>query len=605
MLLQNHIKKENYPIQISGLLFFGFQLFLAVLYYKERMINTDNAFYSFKIIQYGDYMTEGPRKIHWITQSLPLLALKLGCSIKTFLRLYSASFVLLYYLAFLYVTLFLKNNKAGIVMLLSLCLCFRHVFYYPVAELQSGIVCCVMLWAYISREEYYSLPLKRIATWFSLLILFALCFICHPLTVFLVAFLLLMESAEDNKWKNPCLFIPMLFVGLLYIVRFFFVQVSDYETNHLIGLNTILGVDIYKLLHEPSTQYIINFISTQLKTALLLMAITIALLIYLKRWAVLVLHILFSFGFFVLVVIYFQKGDSPLFLQSYFVAHGFFIALPLISSVKNKTRETRSLFIVSPFILFSLFSIYQCKSVLTKKIQYISRMTEYGKSFPEKRYLLEDKNYLWQVAWTRWTFPFETFLYSAMQNPDSAVTYFVSDNLSKYDSLMQDKTVFLGPEWDAYMFNYPANKLNKKYFRLPDLGYRKINTAQTDSIVMDSLLNNQAVKLYPLMESIKSDMDLFVIMPFVIENKSGKVIPSFRQAANSISLSYHIYDSDGKQIVWDGYRTPFDVDIDKKFTQGLVVNIPEEKGTYIVEADIITEGIKWWGINSRFKLIVK
>src|SRR5207249_4936463 len=88
-----------------------------------------------------------------LSQALPLIFLKAGCSLQTFLRTYSVSFILIYYIIFLLITLVLKNERAGIALMLTLCLAFRHAFYYSTAELYQGMAWCVLIWALISKMK--------------------------------------------------------------------------------------------------------------------------------------------------------------------------------------------------------------------------------------------------------------------------------------------------------------------------------------------------------------------------------------------------------------------------------------------------------------------
>src|ERR1700722_16767096 len=117
-------KSHNRIIQLMGFLFFGFLFFIAWYYYKERMLSYDSANYCMEIINTKSYLNYG----RWgaaFAQFLPLSALKNHCSLQTFLQLYSVSFILIYYLIFLICTVVLRNNKAGLILMLSMCLGFR------------------------------------------------------------------------------------------------------------------------------------------------------------------------------------------------------------------------------------------------------------------------------------------------------------------------------------------------------------------------------------------------------------------------------------------------------------------------------------------------
>ena len=85
---------------------------------------------------------------------------------------------------------------------------------------------------------------------------------------------------------------------------------------------------------------------------------------------------------------------------------------------------------------------------------------------------------------------------------------------------------------------------------------------------------------------------------------SNKTLYSTTDCANPTLLSYHIYDSEGKLVNHDGRRTILDIDIKDTYIQGLTITLPKKKDVYSVEVDFVTEGKRWWGINSKFRLHV-
>src|SRR5689334_21683384 len=97
-------KSNGLLLQSIGLLFFGTLFTLAFVFYKERMLSYDPAFFSFKIIFERDFDVELGRWGSVVSQVLPLWFLQLGCSLETFLRVYSVSFILIYYLIFLFLS---------------------------------------------------------------------------------------------------------------------------------------------------------------------------------------------------------------------------------------------------------------------------------------------------------------------------------------------------------------------------------------------------------------------------------------------------------------------------------------------------------------------
>src|SRR5207247_1248486 len=90
-----------------------------------------------------------------------------------------------------------------------------------------------------------------------------------------------------------------------------------------------------------------------------------------------------------------------------------------------------------------------------------------------------------------------------------------------------------------------------------------------------------------------------------IINNSGKKIPAIPDGGHPTYLTYHIYDSSGKLINWDNLRTPLETDIYASIVQGLNISTNQLKNhKFIIEIDLVTENIRWWGINSQTSLFV-
>ena len=104
-------------------------MLLAGYYYLERMLPFDGAFYSFRISETGWFCIDNYRYGVQHTQVIPLLLLKAGCSLKTFLISYSVSFALCNYILCLIVLYVYKNPKLALGLLLATVLCYTYKFF--------------------------------------------------------------------------------------------------------------------------------------------------------------------------------------------------------------------------------------------------------------------------------------------------------------------------------------------------------------------------------------------------------------------------------------------------------------------------------------------
>lgn len=289
--------------------------------------------------------------------------------------------------------------------------------------------------------------------------------------------------------------------------------------------------------------------------------------------------------------------------ESYYTFFGLFTAVAFVLFLYEKFNKKLMLSITVVLLIINLKGIYDAHFILTKRGEYIKRLVTHGQKLPEKKYLISTNNYPWQIAWVTWAFPFETLLFSSIQHPDSAVTCLVTSDIDQYDSLITKQNIFLGPEWAITWF--ASNSLDSNYFRLPSSGYRKLNTSQANSLFDESGFTKENVSIVPIHQFYNFDADPFVVVPVKIINRSGKKIPSIADSETPLYLSYHLYNEDGEEVIFDGRRTVLEVDILSEYVQGIFIDLPKHNGVYTVEVDFLTENKRWWGVNSRFKLVVK
>ena len=190
--------------RLSGHLFFGIFLVFSVLFYLERTVFLDGAYYLFDIIQSGTPNISG-RYSALLTQILPWLAILLGLPLKVVLLLYSISFTLVFYLIYLLCVYRLKSDAAGIAIILSLCLCVRDSFYYPVSEIFLGLVLSALFFAWLYHQK--DRQTSRLRWWGTAMLLILLCYYAHAVTVFTMLFSLGFYMIDQKKWSDKRIYL--------------------------------------------------------------------------------------------------------------------------------------------------------------------------------------------------------------------------------------------------------------------------------------------------------------------------------------------------------------------------------------------------------------
>src|SRR5207249_3455230 len=107
--------------------------------------------------------------------------------------------------------------------------------------------------------------------------------------------------------------------------------------------------------------------------------------------------------------------------------------------------------IIPVFIVFiSFIFIFRTSKnapYFKSRINYVERLISNGSSLSEKRYIVEYRNVPKSYIQNTWPVTFQTLLLSSFHSPDSALTYIATKDIHSFDSLINDRSYFLGPEW--------------------------------------------------------------------------------------------------------------------------------------------------------------
>jgi hypothetical protein len=81
----------------------------------------------------------------------------------------------------------------------------------------------------------------------------------------------------------------------------------------------------------------------------------------------------------------------------------------------------------------------------------------------------------------------------------------------------------------------------------------------------------------------------------IVENTGNFIWPHV--GSNLVHMSYHVLDTNKKPVINDGLRIdlPNDLLPGQKVTMLLQVKAPEQPGSYIVQLDMVQEGVAWFG----------
>lgn len=597
------------PVLRIGHIFFLVYFVYCLVFYRERTIAFDAAFYSFKIIHFGTFDIENGRWGAMYTQLLPLIALGIGCSLKTFLICYSLSFAVWNYLFFLLIAYVLKRPTIAMAFVLSLVLTYRYSFFYPVSEIHSTIGPLFIFFAltdlFVQRAEE---PLARVwpllfalflvALWIAKIHLLAIC----PL-LFMLAYAAL--SAPRTKHHLSRLLTAALVSAGVFIIFILLIPKGSFDSMRMVSGSDLLAV--VKDVHvSKGYDFFVHEVRHDHLISLFLVATLLVTLFYKRLYLKAIVLVAAMSGFWLLVMANTIQSNSPLNYQNYYCYFGLLISIPFMIDLIPLLPRHLAAISIAFILIFSFYKIFKSGLPLTDRTVYVERMTRSLHASPDCKFVVSPANLNLDLLWGEWDLAFESLLLSSLDPTGPSLTFYGKAPDEKLTELSHsDKNIFLGVDFSPTWFSVKNVNSHPRFFRLGDCFYRDANTPQNSSFA-DSLFTKETVGILtdPSYSLVRNETR---IIPVRIRNKTAVRFNSMPTNEKLIRLSYHLYDKDMNPVQQEGPRCPVEVDIGPGQTieTGLTLDLKGlQRGRYNLVVDLVDEGKRWFNINSKTSLTI-
>jgi len=450
-------------IRIVGHIFFLVYFFLAFIFYKERTIFIDCADFSFDLIQSENFVLPLGRWGSFFTPTIPLLALKCGASLDAFLKIYSLSIALFYYVVYLVVAYSFKNNEKLIALyLLTICLTVRAAFYFSIAELSQGLALCVIVYGLAKQLTKENENKKWLKT-AIIIVMVASLYYFHQLLLFAIIFALLAIIINKKAYKNKQLLIAFIFANIWFGVKVALLSSSGYEGKKILDIQTF-SEQIPNIFNLPSFEYFFWFLKTEMWYSLPLMLGCLTVLFFRKKVLLAAFFLIYFVLYLILIIISHNKGEAPNMYELYYTVLGFFIAIILDITIGKMDRKI----VFYSFLLVLCFSVsrmYFAHEKPSMRIAFLEKLVKKGREYKSRKYIADINSFPWDYTWVTWAVPIETILLSSLESKENTVTCFVSKDPSKLKLNVKNGKVYV-PDWLRYKIN--TKTLESNYFSLPE-----------------------------------------------------------------------------------------------------------------------------------------
>jgi hypothetical protein len=563
-------------------------MLLSVILYKERLF-ADASYYFFQVANKGWFHVEHGRIVLALSQVLPVMGALFSLPLKLLMVLSSLGHELFYYGLFLGL-LYIRKDKPAALLLLSIHLIGQLWLYYsPMYEICYGAALTVLFYSLLSKADR-----SRDLHWIFMLLVQWFAMRSHLENMVLVLFVLAYDYLE-NSWRKYIHFSSLLLFVLALVTEL--LTLSEYEQQNL----SIPFDKDASWLHLLDASYLSKlgaFFGNYFPDLLFFSALAVVVMLWRKE---VLKTILFVGACLVLLVAINNKANAVVFIRYFesmynpLVFLGVFILVKeVLTKEKGKLMQWGSLALVL-LLAFRLFWIWDFGKPLRDRMAQLERIVDYSQELGGKRFILEKANVAKPYSYLNWAVPIETFLISAIDGKERAVSIVSNEDIDFDRSRAKLKN-------DNFLFRraevWPLEDLNPRYFSLGEGSYEALNTSRGIAQYQDL---KSKVKLLPEALSVLEAADSTLVR-LRIQVKEGAVLGS--SLKEQVFLSYH-WLKDGKVVDWDGMRTAIELDVFTSFSQDVWVRSPKEPGNYEIQFDIVLEGKDWFGLEEKTPVVIR
>lgn len=462
------LMSHSYPIRTShiGLAAFALLLILSIVFYLERIAHIDMAFQSFLILKSGKLAIQSERFGAAVTQVWPWAAQALHLPLRGVLLAYSIGHALWPALVFAW-CLYLRQEKWAQVLLLVVTGMVTHTFYW-LSEMPQGLVFLVGLLAWMSAKGSLAALQSRQCLWVAAVVT---AFYFHPLILFAAVFASFFFIFRENLswagyWKQArsSVFGGLLLVlALTVIAKYIVFKVDRYDAGALTRLTAFRQYWPH-WLSLPSNRDLFHYcLQDYLFVPLAILSCT-AFYLWRRKWLQAVLTPGYTVAFILLVNVPYHESTHQFYMENLWLPLGLFAAIPLVFDVLPGlfSKKTATL-IVGFIVLAGIVRIGLAHKPWTARLNWERHFLQETAALPHKKLLLSEQQAPMDLLKLAWSTPYEFLTLSSLQSPDSARSIIIVPDPQRYNGLLTQPRLFLGP-----FTNYSYDEIPTRYFHLTD-----------------------------------------------------------------------------------------------------------------------------------------
>ncbi len=448
---------RNYFSLLTNLFFLVMAIF-AVVFAQERF-QADGAYYLFKISNYESFQIEHQRFILAVSQFLPLVGVKLGLSMNAIVILNSLNNIVFFYLVFLYAVHFLKDQTAGVAIILFQCFGVLHIQFTPMYEIWYGTILIVLVRSHLVQGRYYSMKDLLLLGAIMITVLFS-----HPLMFIPLIFIFLLQAFERFALEWRLFVLVILIFAIWFIIKKLFL--STYEAGKISLLDTSWNKAYQNLMHPSYYWKLCKYFFTYYTIPMLVFLLTMGFYIFRQNKLKMILCCAFLFGHILLINFTNEMEwiQSPYFERMYMPIIPI-IFLPFLYDIFTQMalRNNYGAILLSLIIVWRIGRFVDVGLDYKKNTRLAELVIDQAQKNPGSKFEIAPGDNLSCLSWIDWSFTMESMIRSAEKNPDHIVSIASAEDFSESDNKSTlNENDFMMRRWEVM----PDYLMNQKRFHI-------------------------------------------------------------------------------------------------------------------------------------------
>ncbi len=435
---------------------FGTLALMSILFFRERIGHIDMAFQTFLILKSGGLEVQSGRFGAIVTQFWPWLAQFLGLPLKAVMIAYSLGHVLWPTILFVF-CIRIGQFSWAMALLLGQVMMTTQTFWW-LSEMPQGLPFLIALFAWLDKQA----ALKSIRFWQWPLWIGAVIttFYFHPLILWPACFLCLFLALRDgDKW--PIWAVTAIYFVVVAICKYFVLKPDWYDVQAMARANAFASLwphwfDL-KSNHDFVAWCIHDYYWLPIGCIINMHHYATQ-----RKWPLLAISTFFPVGFLFLVNVPHHESTHQFYMENLYLPLATAISIPLcLDAVKNWSSRTYQYILILAICITGVARIGLARHEWTQRMLWEKSFLQQSAQNASFKWVVPEKQNHRDTLKMAWSTPYEFLLLSALDGPDKARCLIITDDPSRFDTLMSRKDLFLGT-----FKNYPFEQLPVRYFKL-------------------------------------------------------------------------------------------------------------------------------------------